>query len=258
MAEVLISNLDEEGEGRPFAAHGHAVLANAGAVSVLRGTFEPGWRWSNDVAPMAGTPWCQVHHQGYVLAGRMRIRMEDGEEYEFHAGDLVDIPPGHDGWVVGDEACDMIDVAPQATRYAVGRPRDIEEPEDAGMKLVRRGYAAFNAGEFDVLRGMFAHDAVQHVPGDGPLAGTYKGPDKILGYYGRLAELTDGTMRADLVDVHGDRRGHVLAVHQTSSVRHGIKRVSRASILFTLLGDKITDALELYGDLPGDDAHLSG
>jgi ketosteroid isomerase-like protein len=257
MAEVLVSNLDQEGEGRPFRAHGHAVLANAGAVSVLRGTFEPGWRWSNDVAPMAGTPSCQVHHQGYVLSGGMRIRMDSGEEHQLRAGDVFDIAPGHDGWVDGDEPCVMLDVAPQATRYAVGRPTDIEEPEDQGMKLVRRGYTAFNAGDVDTLLELFASDAVQHVPGEGPLAGTYKGPQGILGYYARLAELTDGTFRADLVDVHGDRRGHVLAVHQASSVRHGVKRVSRGSILFTLLGDKVTDMLELYGDLPGDEAHLT-
>ncbi len=257
MAEVLVSNLDQEGEGRPFKAHGHALLANAGAVSVLRGTFEPGWRWSSDVAPLAGTSSCQVHHQGYVLAGSMKIRMDDGAEYELRAGDLFDIAPGHDGWVEGDEACEMVDFAPQATRYAVGRPTDIEGPEDAGMQLVRRGYAAFNTGDVDTLHGLFASDAVQHVPGSGPLAGTYKGPAAILGYYARLAEMTDGTFRADLVDVHGDRRGHVLAVHQVSSVRHGVKRVSRGSILFTLLGDKVTDMLEMHGDLPGDDAHLS-
>lgn len=257
MAQLLISNLDQEGEGRPFRAHGHAVLANAGAVAVLRGTFEPGWRWSTDVAPLAGTSSCQVHHQGLVLAGSMQIRMDDGGEYELHAGDLFDIAPGHDGWVEGDEACVMLDIAPGATRYAVGRPSDIEEPEDAGMKLVRRGYAAFNTGDVDTLRGILASDAVHHVPGSGPLAGTYKGPKQILDYYGRLAELTDGTFRADLVDVHGDRRGHVLAVHQTSSVRNGVKRVARGSILFTLLGDKVTDMLELHGDLPGDDAHLS-
>ena len=74
MADILISNLDKDGEGRPFAAHGHALLANAGAISVSRGTYEPGWRWSNDVKPIAGTESCQVHHQGLSLSGSMTIR----------------------------------------------------------------------------------------------------------------------------------------------------------------------------------------
>ena len=67
MADIMISNVDAHGERRPFAAHGHVVLANAGAAAVLRGSFEPGWHWSADVAPLAGTTSCQVHHLGFVL-----------------------------------------------------------------------------------------------------------------------------------------------------------------------------------------------
>ncbi len=257
MAEILISNLDKDGEGRPFTRHGHAVLANAGAVSVLRGTFEPGWRWSTDVKPVAGTPSCHIHHQGLLLSGSMMIRLDDGTEKELVAGDLFDIPPGHDGWVTSEVPCEMIDVAPQATRYNVGRPANLEEPEDEAMGLVRTGYEAFNAGDIEKLRSLFATDVIQHVPGRGPLAGTYKGVDNVLGYYGRLAEMTDGSFRADLVDLHGDGRGHVVAVHQLASTRNGKKRVTRGSIVFTLVGDKVTDLLELHGDLPGDDAHFS-
>ena len=79
----------------------------------------------------------------------------------------------------------------------------------------------------------------------------------MLGYYGRLAERTDGTFRADLVDVHGDGSGHVCAVHQISATHNGAKRVTRGSILFTLVGDKVTDLLELHADLPGDDAFFA-
>jgi len=255
MADILISNLDQ-GERRPFAAHGHAELANAGAVSVLRGELEPGWRWSNDVAPMAGTTSCQVHHLGYIQSGSMRVRLDDGTERELKAGDLFDLPPGHDAWVTGDVPCVMLDVSADATRYAVGRPGDISEADDAAMKVVRRGYEAFNAHDAETLRSLFAHDVMQHVPGTGPLAGTYKGADAVLGYIGRLGELTDGTFRADLIEVHGDGQGHVTAVHQLSSVRNGVKHVSHGSILFTLVGDKITDLLELHADLPGDDAFM--
>ena len=102
MADIMISNVDAHGERRPFAAHGHVVLANAGAAAVLRGSFEPGWHWAADVAPLAGTTSCQVHHLGYVLTGSMRIRLDDGTERDIAAGDVYDLPAGHDAWVTSD------------------------------------------------------------------------------------------------------------------------------------------------------------
>jgi class 3 adenylate cyclase len=79
-----------------------------GGVSVALDTHQPGWRWSEDVKPHVGTEWCQTHHIGYVLSGRARVRMRDGTEVEYQAGDLIDLPPGHDAWVVGDEPMEML------------------------------------------------------------------------------------------------------------------------------------------------------
>jgi len=73
------------------------------------GTYEPGWRWSTDVKPLSGTDTCQVEHMGYVLEGRMGLHFEDGTDMEVSAGDFFVIPPGHDAWVVGDEACKLVD-----------------------------------------------------------------------------------------------------------------------------------------------------
>lgn len=255
MTDVMISNLERDGEIRPFATHGHAQLASAGGLTLMRGVFEPGWRWSDDLAPIAGTDSCQTRHLGYVLAGTMRVRTDGGDEYAISAGDLFDLPAGHDAWVVGDQTCVMLDYSADATRYA--RAAGIAQPDDAAMALVRRGYAAFNSQDVDTLRTIFAADAVQHVPGHGPLAGTYKGVEAILGYYGKLAELTDGTFRAHLIDVHGDGHGHVVAAHQTSATRNGESRTSRGSIVFSVVGDKATDLLEVRADLPGDDAFFS-
>lgn len=256
MADVMISRLDE-GEKREFAAHGHATLLHAGGAAMTRGVFEPGWRWSNDVAPLAGTSSCQVHHMGMCLEGEMAYRLDDGTEGTLRPGDVVDLPAGHDAWVVGTDACVFLDVSPDATGYAVGRAPGIADRDDTAMTLVRGGYDAFNSGDVDGLRAIFAKDVIQHVPGHSVLAGTYKGADAVLGYYGKLAEMTDGTFRADLIDVHGDGFGHVMAMHQISATRNGVTRLSRGSILFTMIGDKITDLLELHGDLPGDDAFLS-
>jgi uncharacterized cupin superfamily protein len=74
-----------------------------GGVDFQRDTAQPGWRWSVDVKPAAKTETCQVSHLIYVISGRLRVRMNDGKETEFNPGDMGLIPPGHDGWTVGDK-----------------------------------------------------------------------------------------------------------------------------------------------------------
>ena len=96
MAEVV--DVDG-GDARTFE-HGTAHTAKAGTVTVSRATLKPGWRWSTDVKPVAGTDSCMVHHKGYAVSGRLHVVMDDGTEIEVGPGDVHDIPPGHDGWVV--------------------------------------------------------------------------------------------------------------------------------------------------------------
>ena len=81
----------------------------AGGAQVGRITVQPGWRWSQDVKPVAGTELCMAPHQQYHLAGRIHIRMEDGTECEAGPGDITSLPPGHDAWVVGDDPAVAID-----------------------------------------------------------------------------------------------------------------------------------------------------
>jgi hypothetical protein len=108
-AAVAVKRFDQPDEVRPFAAHGRAEVVDVGGHIVGRGTFEPGWRWSADVRPIAGTDSCQVFHLGYCVSGRMRVRMNDGASVDIGAGDVVAIPPGHDAEVLGDEACVVLD-----------------------------------------------------------------------------------------------------------------------------------------------------
>ena len=61
------------------------------------------------VKPIAGTDSCMAEHTGYCVSGRMLVRMDDGEEFEFAPGDYAHIPPGHDAWVLGDEPCVVVD-----------------------------------------------------------------------------------------------------------------------------------------------------
>lgn len=74
-------------------------------------TFEPGWKWSECVKPIAKTESCQAKHTNYHLSGRLHVRMDDGTEDEFGPGDIGIIPPGHDAWTVGNEPAIFIDVS---------------------------------------------------------------------------------------------------------------------------------------------------
>jgi len=109
MAEAMVKNFDSPDETRPFENNGEARILNIGGQVVGKATFEPGWKWSNDVKPIAGTDSCQVSHLGYVVSGRMRVFMDDGSEFEVGPGDVMAIPPGHDAETVGDEACVSLD-----------------------------------------------------------------------------------------------------------------------------------------------------
>lgn len=102
MASLHGKSLDQPDETRTFG-HGKLDVVKLGDVSVARGVFEPGWRWSEHVKPIAKTESCQVLHTGYILSGKMGIRMDDGTESEFGPGDAYIIPPGHEGWTIGDE-----------------------------------------------------------------------------------------------------------------------------------------------------------
>ena len=75
-----VKNFDSPDEVRPFEGKGKADVVVVAGQTIGRGTFEPGWRWSENVKPIAGTDSCQVSHLGYVLSGRMRVFMNDGTE----------------------------------------------------------------------------------------------------------------------------------------------------------------------------------
>lgn len=102
-------SFDAPDDVREFKANGKVELVHLDSGTVGKGTFEPGWKWSEDVKPLAGTDSCQVAHVGYVLSGRMTVRMDDGSEHEYGPGEAFNMPPGHDAWTVGDEACVLVD-----------------------------------------------------------------------------------------------------------------------------------------------------
>ena len=89
--------------------NGKAEIIKISGSEIGRLTFQPGWKWSNDVKPIAGTELCEAPHFQYHLQGTMCVRMVDGTEFEVKAGDVVALPEGHDAWVVGNEPVVVVD-----------------------------------------------------------------------------------------------------------------------------------------------------
>jgi hypothetical protein len=85
---------------------------------VGRATFEPGWRWTNDVRPIVGADRCPRLHVGYSLSGPLHVLYDDGSTLDVSAGDVFEIPPGHDAWVVGNEAVVLVDWGQSVPAFA--------------------------------------------------------------------------------------------------------------------------------------------
>jgi len=90
---------------------GKVDLVSLGGATFGRAVFQPGWRWSTCVKPIAKTESCEVAHLNLHLSGRLHVLMDDGSEYEFGPGEISQLPPGHDAWVVGNEAAVVIDIS---------------------------------------------------------------------------------------------------------------------------------------------------
>src|SRR4051794_21756574 len=88
---------------------GRVELVNIGGGVVGRLVLEPGWRWSTDVKPVAGTEWCEAPHFQYHASGQLRVIMADGSEFDVGQGEITALPAGHDAYVIGDEPVVLID-----------------------------------------------------------------------------------------------------------------------------------------------------
>jgi quercetin dioxygenase-like cupin family protein len=101
--DLTLLPFDRPTETRTFEK-GRFEVYEVGPATLGRATYEPGWRWSAHVGAASGEALCQVEHVGLVLAGAAAVKMADGTERIMRAGELFHVPPGHDSWVVGDEA----------------------------------------------------------------------------------------------------------------------------------------------------------
>jgi class 3 adenylate cyclase len=102
MGDVLRKNVDEPDEVTEFP-NVRTDIVHLGDLTVGRFVNEPGWRWSTDVRPRVGGEWCEIRHVGFIISGRLGLDFRDGSSVILKPGDVFDIPPGHDGYTVGDE-----------------------------------------------------------------------------------------------------------------------------------------------------------
>jgi hypothetical protein len=116
MTSMQKKSLNAPDEKRSFPK-GSLELVTVGNLTFGRATFEPGWKWSESLKPIAKTASCQAPHTNYHISGRLHVRMDDGTEAEFGPGDISVLPPGHDAWVVGSETAVVIDITGM-TEYA--------------------------------------------------------------------------------------------------------------------------------------------
>lgn len=90
-------------------------MVSLNGMTLARDVHQPGWRWSEHVRPLVATEWCESHHVGYQLTGSLRVHLTDGTEFDVKAGDMLDIPAGHDAWVLGDEPVESLNWVGGAT-----------------------------------------------------------------------------------------------------------------------------------------------
>lgn len=102
MLPLILKNFESPDETRTFEK-GKFEIIKIGGMTIGRATYEPGWKWSKHVSPLAGAPLCEVEHVGMVISGRA-IAVTGDSQVELTPGSFFYIPPvPHDSWVIGDE-----------------------------------------------------------------------------------------------------------------------------------------------------------
>ena len=136
MAGLIHKNFDRPEETRSFDQNsGKLELINLDGGPVGRATFQPGWRWSTHMKSKAGTESCQVAHRGYIVSGRMKVVMDDGEEAEYGPGDCMEVPPG--------------------TRCLDRRRRTLRGHRLAGQRHLRQAFLTRRLHEKEPREGLF-------------------------------------------------------------------------------------------------------
>jgi class 3 adenylate cyclase len=209
-----------------------------GDLTVARSEIEPGWRWSNDVRPTVGGEWCQARHVGTVLSGSFGVEFPDGSRTELHPGDVYDIPPGHDGYALGDERCTIIEWAGVRAfsgfrsglkgRHLVALLfTDLVDSTAIASRIGDIAWREALSAHFETARARLEEFGGREIKttGDGMLA-TFDGPAQALHCAAAIAErasrdqlqIRAGVHVGEVEAVGADVRG--VAVHEAARIMH--------------------------------------
>lgn len=181
--------LDAPDEERSFLdGKGSLKIYKVGGTVIGRGRFEPGWRWSQHVKPIAGTESCQAEHTGIVISGSMCVRMDDGEEVEYRAGDSFHMKPGHDAWVVGQQACELLDftgVANYALAHQHAGASQALDQTQRNRQVVMEGYEAFARQDIQAILDLYTDDIewTGYEAANVPFSGSYHGKEEVRQFF---------------------------------------------------------------------------
>lgn len=210
-------------------------LVELGDLTVGRVVSEPGWRWSTHVRPHVGGDWCQARHVGVVQSGQFGITFQDGTTLEFGPNDVYDIPPGHDGYTIGDEPCVLVEWSGLRAfaGYRSGSGRvlatllftDLVGSTEMASRLGDVAWRALLSGHFEAARAELERFRGSEVKtaGDGLLA-TFEGPAAALTCAGEICRVAGrdglyvraGVHVGEVERVGGDIRG--VAVHEAARI----------------------------------------
>ncbi len=117
MAGIVRKSLLEPDDRVDYGEHGDGAKVTVGfpgfglgnESTVWLSTLRRGWSWDRNIKPNVPFASCPLHHREYVISGRIRYVMDDGEAVEAAASDHLLIDPGHRAEVIGDEACVLLD-----------------------------------------------------------------------------------------------------------------------------------------------------
>jgi class 3 adenylate cyclase len=235
-----------------------------GDLTVGHQRLEPGWRWSTHIRPHVGGDWCQARHVGVMLSGRLGIKLRDGTTFEIGPDDVFDIPPGHDGYVVGHEPVESIEWAGSRAFWgsragAHGRAlatllfTDLVDSTALANRLGDATWRTLLSDHFQSARTQLERFRGREVKttGDGMLA-TFEGPAQALQGASAIRQA------ANKVDLHVRAAVHVGEVEIVGSDLRGVAVHEAARIMSQAEADEIllsetTRALALTSGLAFED-----
>lgn len=184
MAELQKKSLNIPDEIIDMPGITHQVVEIAD-MTFSRATHQPGWRWSTHIRPSVGGDWCQVHHVMILLSGRFGITTSDDKTFEFGPDDVIDIPPGHDGYTIGHEPCVLLELG--GVRAFTGF---VQNPANLVLATLLAVDSSLVVDSLQALRSILDRCEGREISRDGTrMLTTFKGPAQALRCAGGIRDL---------------------------------------------------------------------